>query len=83
MGLLGDRGGGKKYKVLYITPDGREYWLTITSTGTFGSNPPFVITELPDGTLETVEGRYSSLHDFAVMHGCYYDAQLISVEPIN
>lgn len=74
--------GSTQYKLLYVTPSGREYMVTLTSTGAFNDKPPFVVTEREDGIFEAVDRTYSSLQDLATMHGCVI-GDVVSVDPAN
>lgn len=82
MGWLDDLRGGTVYKLLYVTPSGREYMVTLTSTGPFSEPPPFVATEREDGLVETVDSLYSSVQELATMHGCIV-GEFVSVDPAN
>lgn len=84
MGWLNSQ-GSRQYRMLYVTPEGREYWVTMTSVlgaDGFAKEPPFVVTERVDGIFETVESVYTSLHELAIEHGCVL-GELVSVEPTN
>lgn len=81
MGFLDVR-GGKEYKLLFVTPSGREYMVTLVAAGNFDSSPPFVATEQEDGVIVAGEGTYSSLDQLAIEHGCFV-ALVESVEPTN
>ena len=77
--------GSKTFRVLYVGPEGREYWFTMASVpgaDGFAKDPPFVVYERED-FLEDPNGfRYSSLDDFATMH-CCLRGELVSVDPGN
>lgn len=84
MGWLNSQ-GSKQYRVLYVTPEGREYWFTMSTVigiDGFAKDPPFVITERVDGIFETCESVYTSLDEFAIEHGCVR-GELVSVAPTN
>lgn len=78
--------GSKTFRVLYVGPEGREYWFTMTSVpgaDGFAKNPPFVIYERAGDVLEDIDGvRYSSLDEFATMH-CCLRGELSSVDQGN
>jgi len=84
MGWLNSK-GSKQYRVLYVNPDGREYWFTMSTVlgaDGFAKDPPFVVYEKED-FFEDIDGnRYGSLDEFATMH-CCVRGDLISVDPTN
>lgn len=80
-GLL-STGGGKRHKILYVTPSEREYMVTLISLGGMFEDPPFVVTERVDGLFETVDAVYGSLQELATMHGCVL-GEFVSVDPTN
>lgn len=84
MAGLADVRGGKQHRVMFVVPDGREYWLTLISMGAFYDEPPLVVFERDDGFLEvpSTGAVYSSLDDLAVRHGCML-GDLVSIEPTN
>ncbi len=70
MSGLVDSRGGTTYKLLLVTPSGREYMVSLVSMGAFNDTPPFVVWEREDGFLESSERTYSSLSHLAAEHGC-------------
>jgi len=84
MAIFTDTRGGQQHRMMYVNPDGREYWVSLTSLGPFNEVPPLVVFEREDGFLEVPsKGRvYESLHDLAIEHGCLL-GDLMSVDPTN
>lgn len=70
--------------MMFVNPEGREYWVTLTSAGPFYDPPPLVVFEREDGFLEvpTAGAVYSSLHDLVARHGCVL-GDFVSVDPTN
>lgn len=79
-----DSRGGKRYRTLFTSSEGREYWVELVSLGGACEEPPLVVTELSDGALEGFAGE-RTYHDWAALafeHGCVV-ADFVSVEPTN
>lgn len=74
------------YKVMFVSESGREYMMDLQSNGAFGEELPFVAWEVKDGFIEVRDGDvtrlFSSLDEFAIMHGCMIVGSE-SIEPTN
>lgn len=76
-----------EYKLLFVTPSGREYLVTLIAMGRYHDKPPFVAWEQDDGFVKATledgkEMTYSSLEHLAGEHGCLR-GDMVSVDPVN
>jgi hypothetical protein len=72
----------KRFRILFISASGREYTADLQATGDFHTQPPAVVWERDDDTVEAAEVRYSSLEHLAIDHGLIF-LGMTSAEPVN